>query len=282
MTRPKRYLLYLMSGFYIIAGVMHFIRPEFYLPMMPPYLPWHLALIYLSGVAEFALGAGVLMPQTRRYAAWGLVALLVAIFPANIHIALYNVPLGGAAEGYGWGNWLRLPLQGLLILWAWWYTQPELPEGEEGWQRTTLKPRVLKRVDALSKNLHLVEPLLKALKSETQRSLIDIGVEHECIADSADEAGCLRKQWLDRENGWWKDLPPAEPVLRRGMIRALELVTEHKLPLDCYWVLGADTIKVAVCKGEHQVTMLVLSPSVPADTDIARSPARGPDIWVYG
>ena len=123
MSQLKRVFLWVMAGAYILAGVGHFIWPEFYMPMMPPYLPWHLPLIYLSGVAEFALGALVLMPQTRQFAAWGIIALLIAVFPANLHIALYNVPLGGATEGYGIWNWVRLPVQGLLIAWAWWYTR---------------------------------------------------------------------------------------------------------------------------------------------------------------
>jgi uncharacterized membrane protein len=282
VTSTKRYLLYLMSGFYIIAGVMHFYRPELYLPIMPPYLPWPLALIYISGAAEFFLGAGVLMPQTRRYAAWGIIALLIAVFPANVHIALNNVPLGGATEGFGIWNWVRLPLQAVLVAWAWWYTQPELPYDEEGWQRTIVKPPVLERLDELSKNLLLVEPLLKSLKMEMQRSLVDIGVQHKCLDAGSEEARCLRQRWFDHEQGWWKELPPAEPVVRRGLVRALELITEHKLPLDCYWILGADQIKVTVSKSEHQVTVVFLSPTVPADAQLARFQARGPDIWVYG
>jgi uncharacterized membrane protein len=282
MSQAKRILLWLMAGFYIIAGVMHFMRPEFFLPMMPSYLPWLLGLIYISGVAEFVLGALVLMPQTRVYAAWGIIALLIAVFPANLHIALYNVPLGGAAEGYGIWNWVRLPLQGLLIAWAWWYTQPELPYDEEGWQRTIVKPALLKRIDELSKNLHLIEPLLKSLKTEPQRSLVDIGVQHKCVDENKEEARCLRTRWFDREQGWWKDLPAAEPVIRSGLIRALELITENKLPLDCYWVLGADQIKVAIIKSEQQVTVLFLSPQPPADAPVAHFHARGPDIWVYG
>ena len=118
----KRVLLYLMGVFYILAGVMHFARPDAYMPMMPPYLPWHAELIFLSGVAEFVLGAAVLVSALRRLAAWGLILLLIAIFPANVHIAMHNVPLFGATEGAGIGNWIRLPVQGLLIAWAWWYT----------------------------------------------------------------------------------------------------------------------------------------------------------------
>ncbi len=122
MSMIKRGLLGLMGIAYVGAGVMHFVNPDFYLPMMPPYLPWHLELIYLSGVAEIVLGVAVLVPALRVWAAWGIIALLIAVFPANIHIALYNVPLGGATEGAGILNWVRLPIQALLIAWAWWYT----------------------------------------------------------------------------------------------------------------------------------------------------------------
>jgi uncharacterized membrane protein len=95
--------------------------------MMPPYLPYHLGLVYLSGLAEIVLGAAVLVPASRQLAAWGIILLLIAIFPANLHIALNDVPLAGATEGAGVWNWVRLPLQGLLIWWAWLYTQPEAP-----------------------------------------------------------------------------------------------------------------------------------------------------------
>ena len=125
MSTPKRILLWIMAAFYSVAGVMHFAHPEYYLPMMPPYLPWHAALIFLSGVAELGLGIAVLVPWLRHWAAWGIILLLIAIFPANIHIALHNVPVFGAQEGAGIWNWVRLPLQGVLILWAWWYTGPD-------------------------------------------------------------------------------------------------------------------------------------------------------------
>lgn len=119
----KTILLYVMAAFYIFAGVMHFVRPDYYMPMMPPYLPWHLFLVYLSGVAEVVLGIAVLVPWLRSLAAWGIILLLIAIFPANLHIALNNVPVFGAAEGAGIGNWIRLPFQLVLIAWAWWYTE---------------------------------------------------------------------------------------------------------------------------------------------------------------
>ena len=122
VSRTKAGLLWIMGLAYIAAGANHFVSPDFYLPMMPPYLPAHLELIYLSGVAEVVLGVAVLVPSLRPKAAIGIVALLIAVFPANLHVALYDVPLLGEATGLGIGNWVRLPVQALLILWAWWYT----------------------------------------------------------------------------------------------------------------------------------------------------------------
>ena len=123
MSRPKQILLWVMGLFYILGGIMHFARADVYMPMMPPYLPWHRGLIYLSGLAELVLGIGVLVLALRSISAWGLIALLIAVFPANVHIAMHNVPLFGATEGAGALNWVRLPLQAVLILWAWWYTE---------------------------------------------------------------------------------------------------------------------------------------------------------------
>jgi uncharacterized membrane protein len=123
VSRAKRFLLYVMAAFYIVAGVMHFARPEFYVAIMPPYLPWHLELVYLSGVAEILCGVGLLIPQTRVLAAWATIALLIAVFPANIHVALNNVPMAGSSEGAGLLNWIRLPFQFVFMAWAWWYTR---------------------------------------------------------------------------------------------------------------------------------------------------------------
>ena len=125
MSRLGRALLWVMGVFYVVAGANHFLNPDFYMPMMPPYLPLHRQLVLLSGIAEVVLGIGVLVPATRRAAAWGLILLLVAVFPANIHIALHDVPLGGAAHGAGVLNWVRLPLQAVLIAWAWRYTRDD-------------------------------------------------------------------------------------------------------------------------------------------------------------
>lgn len=125
MSRIKRVLLYVMGAFYVFAGVNHFLNPDFYVQIMPPYLPWHLELVWLSGVAEILCGVGVLIPQTRVIAAWATIALLIAVFPANLHVALNDVPMVGQTEGAGLLNWVRLPFQLLFIAWAWWYTRGE-------------------------------------------------------------------------------------------------------------------------------------------------------------
>jgi uncharacterized membrane protein len=116
--------LLVMSLFYVFAGINHFRNPDFYLRMMPPYIPMHAEMVFLSGVAELALGVALLIPVLRVYAAWGVIALLIAVFPANVHMALANIPLGDRPTPE-WALWARLPFQGLLIAWAWWHTRRE-------------------------------------------------------------------------------------------------------------------------------------------------------------
>jgi len=123
VSRTKQISLWIQSAFYVFSGFLHFAKTDVYLPMMPPYLPWHRELVLLSGVAEAAGGLGLFFPATRKLAAWWLIATLMAIFPANVHIAVNNVPLFGAPEGAGIWNWVRLPLQIPLLLWAYWYTR---------------------------------------------------------------------------------------------------------------------------------------------------------------
>src|SRR5437879_1960073 len=111
-TRLKLASKYVLGMFFVLAGVMHFRAPEFYLKIMPPYVPWHLELVYLSGVFEVLLGAMLLVPATTNLAAWGLIALLIAVFPANLHMALNTDQYSNISPIL---LWLRLPLQGLLI-----------------------------------------------------------------------------------------------------------------------------------------------------------------------
>src|SRR4051812_36660603 len=91
----RRISLWAMALLYIAGGINHFASTPFYLQMMPPYLPAHLLLVYLSGVAEFVLGVALLIPRTRRLAAWAIVALLVAIYPANLYMWTSHMAIDG-------------------------------------------------------------------------------------------------------------------------------------------------------------------------------------------
>lgn len=120
LSHLKTLLLYTMGLAYIAAGINHFWHPKTYLRIMPPWLPAPELLVLLSGVLEVLLGVLVLVPATRAMAAWGLVFLLVAVFPANIQMAI-----NFARQGHSllWLALLRLPLQALLIWWAYSYTK---------------------------------------------------------------------------------------------------------------------------------------------------------------
>jgi uncharacterized membrane protein len=104
----------LVALLFIVAGANHFISPAPYVAIVPPFLPWPAALVILSGVAEIAGGLGILGPRTRRLAGWGLIALLLAVFPANIYAAFAGMEIGGRAIP-AWMLWARLPLQAVLI-----------------------------------------------------------------------------------------------------------------------------------------------------------------------
>jgi len=106
--------------FFIGAGVNHFRATGFYLRMMPPYLPWHSPLVYISGVAEVALGVLLLFPPWAPLAAWGLIALLIAVFPANVQMALHPATFPEFSHA---ALWLRLPAQAVFIVWAFWFTR---------------------------------------------------------------------------------------------------------------------------------------------------------------
>lgn len=127
LARFKRPLRYVMGFGYVLAGVLHFVAPEQYEQVVPPVFPRQLELVYLSGIAEVGLGVGVLFSRTRRLSAWGIVGLLVAVFPANLYMATHDVVIEGGPNGpidpSPLARWARLPLQGVLILWAWWYTR---------------------------------------------------------------------------------------------------------------------------------------------------------------
>ncbi len=111
-ARAKPILLWVMAAFYTLSGFNHLVNPEFYLAIFPPNLPNPEWLNLLSGLAEIILGVFLLEPRTRVFAAWGIIALLIAVFPANL--------TGGVAA-----NLWRITFQPLLIVWAWWYTRPD-------------------------------------------------------------------------------------------------------------------------------------------------------------
>ena len=122
VRKARCYGLQLLAAFFVVAGTMHFVAPDAYVRIVPPVLPAPRLLVLLSGIAEILGGCGLLLPSTQRPAAWGLVLLLLAVFPANIYTAVSHVSFPGIF-GQSWAQWLRLPLQIPLILWALRYTK---------------------------------------------------------------------------------------------------------------------------------------------------------------
>jgi uncharacterized membrane protein len=123
---------YILGLFFIAAGANHFVNPDLYLKMMPEYLPYHMALISLSGAAEVGLGAMALMPRTRTIAKIGLVLLLVAVFPANVTMLQHSDEFPSIPR---WVLVGRLPLQLALMLWVWWSLKVEVSISERNRMR---------------------------------------------------------------------------------------------------------------------------------------------------
>jgi uncharacterized membrane protein len=118
LTRVRWILRVAAAVFFIIGGANHFRSAGFYERIIPPFFPWPHALVLISGVAEIVGGVGLLVRPVRRAAAWGLILLLVAVFPANLYMAMEP---GKFADLHlpGWVFWARLPLQGVFIAWVW-------------------------------------------------------------------------------------------------------------------------------------------------------------------
>ncbi len=106
----------MLGALFIAAGALHFVSPGFYLRIMPPQIPWPMLAVYLSGLAEIIGGAGLLISSTRRLAGVWLIIVLIAVYPANVYMALEPARFGLPA----WALYARLPLQFVLIAWAWW------------------------------------------------------------------------------------------------------------------------------------------------------------------
>jgi uncharacterized membrane protein len=120
MKFVKTILKYIFAAAFVFAGINHFINPQFYLKMMPPVLPAHLFLNYASGFFEILFGSLLLIPKFSRLAAWLIIALLIAVFPANIYMALNPQMFPEISQT---ALYIRLPLQLVLIAWAFWFTR---------------------------------------------------------------------------------------------------------------------------------------------------------------
>ena len=116
----KLITIYLMSLFYILGGIKHFTNVDWYIKIMPPYLTYHKELVYLSGAFEIILGIMLLFEQTRFLSGWGLILLLIAVFPANIYLAQTNGAAMNISPALAWG---RLPFQAVFIALAYWHSK---------------------------------------------------------------------------------------------------------------------------------------------------------------
>jgi uncharacterized membrane protein len=119
MERTLGLAKYAFASIFIAAGIMHFVRTDFFLKIMPPYVPWHLEIVYVTGVMEIILGICLMVPRLQRLAAWSLVAFLIAVFPANIHVFMNQQIIQAPPAAHI----CRLLLQGVLVAWAWSYTR---------------------------------------------------------------------------------------------------------------------------------------------------------------
>ena len=122
MTIFKKITIYFMGLAYIYVGIRHFIDPDFFLAIMPDYLPYHLEAVYISGICEIALGAMLFFKKYRWMAGWGLILLLIAVFPANIYLA-QNESAQQTIQISENAALIRLPFQALFIGLAYWHTK---------------------------------------------------------------------------------------------------------------------------------------------------------------
>ncbi len=120
--RLKTISRYVLGALFVAAGANHFLNKPFYVKIMPPYIPAPQLMVEISGAVETGLGALLLWDRFARAAAWGLIALLVAVFPANLHMALHPEQFPRFRPGV---LWARLPFQAVFIAWAWWHARPD-------------------------------------------------------------------------------------------------------------------------------------------------------------
>ncbi len=111
---------YIICGLFLVTGILHFIKPQMFVKIMPNYIPWHLGMVYISGAAEILGGLGILIDKTQLWAGWGLILLLIAVFPANINMAFESIQKSGFTSLFSLVTVARLPLQFVLIYWVYW------------------------------------------------------------------------------------------------------------------------------------------------------------------
>ena len=119
----KKISLYLMGISYIAVGISHFMNPDFFLAIMPPLLPLHLELVFISGFFEILFGLMLMTHKYRKLAAWGLILLLIAVYPANIYLAFYETPQKALDISPFVASWVRLPIQFVFLGIAYWHTK---------------------------------------------------------------------------------------------------------------------------------------------------------------
>ncbi|MFS0515252.1 DoxX family protein [Nostoc sp. UIC 10607] len=143
MNKYKEVLRVILAICIIVVGVTHFLVPEEYAKIVPPQLPYPLGLVYLSGFYEILGGIGLLVPPVSQAAAWGLLALFIAVYPANINMAVNLIKIEHIPNS-PWLHVFRLPFQAVLIAWAWWYTKSSDWEKQASIIPKSLIPKELK------------------------------------------------------------------------------------------------------------------------------------------
>ncbi|WP_445631766.1 DoxX family protein [Nostoc sp. DSM 114167] len=142
MNKHKETLRVILAISIIVVGITHFLVPQEYVKIVPPQLPYPLGLVYLSGFYEILGGIGLLVPPVSQAAAWGLIALFIAVYPANIYMAANLIKIEHIPNS-PWVHVVRLPLQAVLIAWAWWYTKSSFEEKQASIVPKSLIPKEL-------------------------------------------------------------------------------------------------------------------------------------------